>query len=186
MWAEEKVGTPLSSTGEDGEIALLGLFPTRIYRRSMEALGDQAETETLGNVSGDPGYIYIVEDHGRFKIGKTGRTAERMRAAKTWLPDMKILACKPFWNVSQIERDLHAGFSVGWYSGEWFALDDCDRDILLEGFSEFSDDDRDANTANFVRWCNSDGMVESIMECDRQARGLKPFLDQESFSKKVK
>ena len=150
----------------------------------MKTPGGQTEIETRDDIAGDPGYIYIVEDHGRFKIGKTRRTAARMRAAKTWLPDMQLLACKPFWNISQVERDLHAGFSVGWYAGEWFALDDGDRDILLDGFGEFSDDDRDANTANFVRWCNSDGIAESIIERDRQAIGLKRFLDQESFSKK--
>jgi hypothetical protein len=141
-----------------------------------------AELPAAGD--GDPGCIYIVQDHGRLKIGKSTRTADRMRAAKTWLPDMEILACKPFWNVSQVERDLHAGFSVGWYAGEWFDLDDCDRGILLEGFAEFSDHDRDANTADFIRWCNSEGMTESIIECDRQARGLKRFLREESFSKK--
>jgi len=142
------------------------------------------EPEAPSDREGDPGFIYIVEDHGRLKIGKTKRTVDRMRAAKTWLPDMALLACKPFWNVSQVERDLHAGFSVGWYAGEWFALDDCDRDILVEGFGEFSDVDRDANTADFTRWCNSEGMVESIIECDRQANGLKRFLGEESFARR--
>lgn len=135
----------------------------------------------------DPGFIYIVEDQNRFKIGKTKNTSKRMKAAKTWLPDMKIHGYKPFWNTSYIERCLHAGFSIGWYAGEWFSFDDNnDRDLLLEGFAEFSDNDRDTNSIDFIYWFNSNGMAEFIMEQNEQRLSLPKFLKQESWNRKSK
>ncbi len=48
----------------------------------------------------DPGFIYIVENHGKYKIGKSKRARIRLSAAKTWLPDMKLVGHKPFGDVS--------------------------------------------------------------------------------------
>ena len=31
----------------------------------------------------DPGFLYVIEDKARFKIGKTRSTKERLKAAKT-------------------------------------------------------------------------------------------------------
>ena len=42
----------------------------------------------------DPGFIYIVESQNRLKIGKTKNAGQRIKAAKTWLPDMKLHGCK--------------------------------------------------------------------------------------------
>ena len=68
----------------------------------------------------DPGYIYIVKNGGHYKIGKTKKSEQRIKAAKTWLPDMKLIGVKPFWGVSHHERLLHTGFAAYWYQGEWF------------------------------------------------------------------
>lgn len=133
---------------------------------------------------GDPGYVYVIEDQGRLKIGKTKDAITRMRAASTWLPDMKLLACKPFWHVSEVEHYIHAGFSAFWYSGEWFVPDDDARECLLFFFSYLSDTDHSENTRDFARWCNSDGLSESIMEHGRQGVSLRKFLKDTSFSKK--
>jgi hypothetical protein len=65
----------------------------------------------------DPGYIYIIENHGRYKLGKTNSTQARLRSARTWLPDMALVAFKPFWGVSHHERQLHTGFASYWYAG---------------------------------------------------------------------
>ncbi len=110
-----------------------------------------------------------------------------MKAAKTWLPDMKIHGHKPFWNISHIERCLHVGFSIGWYAGEWFSFEDSnDRDLLLEGFAEFSDNDKDKNSINFIYWFNNNGMTEFIMEQNEQHLSLPKFLKQESWNRKSK
>jgi hypothetical protein len=108
-----------------------------------------------------------------------------MRAARTWVPDMKLVGCKPFWNVSNVERDLHAGFAIGWYAGEWFEFDNInDRDLLLEGFLEFSDEDRDTNSVDFIYWFNSNGMAEFVIEWHRQNLALSKFLKQETWVKR--
>jgi hypothetical protein len=139
----------------------------------------------FGVAEKDPGFIYLLEHAGRLKIGKTVNVADRLRAAKTWLPDCTVVGAKPFWNVSAIERDLHAGFSRGWYSGEWFSLDDeLDKVLLIEGFAEFSDTDRDMNSVDFIYWFNSSGLAEFVIELNSQNLTLPKFLHQESEVKK--
>ncbi|MFC2254752.1 hypothetical protein ACETRX_34420 [Labrys portucalensis] len=63
----------------------------------------------------DSGYIYIVEHHGQYKIGKTTRTKQRMLAAQIRLPNMHLIGFKPFWGMSHHERRLHTGFVRSWY-----------------------------------------------------------------------
>lgn len=129
----------------------------------------------------DPGYIYIIESNDRFKIGRTKSREQRFRAAKTWLPDMKLIGIKPFWNVRSVERCLHEGFARCWYGGEWFELlDEGYRETLLDAFAWFSDSDRDRNSVDFVYWFNSDGMSEFVIERSKQRITLPKFLRQES------
>lgn len=130
----------------------------------------------------DPGYIYVIEHHGQYKIGKTTSTKERLKAAKTWLPDMNLIGLKPFWGMSHHERLLHTGFAFYWYAGEWYKFDGDDetRDLLLDNFAAFSDDNPDANSVNFIYWYNGDGMVELQMAMDEQRLSLRKFQRQES------
>lgn len=133
----------------------------------------------------DPGYIYVIQNHGRFKIGKCKTVSLRLKAARTWLPDMTVLGHKPFWNVSNIERELHTGFSLHWYAGEWFEFaEEYDRQILISGFLEFSDSDRDTNSVDFIYWFNSEGIAEYVIERQQQGLTLPKFLRRESSSKK--
>ncbi|MEI5680092.1 MULTISPECIES: GIY-YIG nuclease family protein [unclassified Mesorhizobium] len=134
----------------------------------------------------DPGFIYVIESHGRYKIGKTKRTEDRLKAAKTWLPDMSLIGFKPFWGVSHHERALHAGFARYWYAREWFNFegDDDVRDLLLDGFTAFSDDSPDRNSVDFIYWFNGDGMAEFLIEMDRQRLSLSKFQKQESLTLK--
>ncbi|MFE1600603.1 GIY-YIG nuclease family protein [Methylobacterium sp. ID0610] len=135
----------------------------------------------------DDGYIYIIEDRGRYKIGKTTDAKTRTRAAKTWLPDMRLMGIKPFWNVSKVERMLHEGFCRGWYYGEWFEFEDEDyKETLLDGFIAFSDEDRDINSVNFIYWFNGEGMAEFSIERARQHLSLPKFVKQESNTQKNK
>ncbi len=130
----------------------------------------------------DPGYIYVIEHHGQYKIGKTTSTKERLKAAKTWLPDMNLIGLKPFWGMSHHERLLHTGFAFYWYAGEWYKFDGDNetRDLLLDNFTAFSDDNPDANSVNFIYWYNGDGMVELQMAMDEQQLSLRKFQRQES------
>lgn len=133
----------------------------------------------------DPGSIYVIESLGRYKIGKTTDATARLRAAKTWLPDMQLKGCKPFWNVTVLERQLHIGFARCWYAGEWFNFEnEEDRDLLLDGFLAFSDSDRDRNSIDFIYWMSGDGMAEFVRERHQQRLSIPKFLAQESLSKK--
>lgn len=134
----------------------------------------------------DPGFIYIVESQGKYKIGKSKGAQKRLSAAKTWLPDMKLIGQKPFWRMSHHERCLHTGFARYWYSGEWFDFtgDDDARDLLLEGFTAFRDEDPDRNSVDFIYWFNGDGMAEFLIEQASQKLPLPKFQKQESINKK--
>lgn len=134
----------------------------------------------------DSGYIYIIESHGRYKVGKTKRTENRLKAARTWLPDINLIGIKPFWGVSHHERLLHIGFASYWYSGEWFNFDGDDdaRDLLIDGFTAFTDDNPDRNSVDFVYWYNGEGMAEFLMEMDRHKVSLPKFQKQESAGRK--
>jgi hypothetical protein len=117
----------------------------------------------------NPGWLYIVKNGDLFKIGKTTNPKRRLFGeARTWLPDMKLIGVKPFWNISELERQLHSGLANLWYSGEWHKFPDDSYDFVFEEFSEFYDDDRDMNSVDFIYWINSSGMAELIIEqCNR-------------------
>ena len=133
----------------------------------------------------DPGYIYLIKQDDKFKIGKSINVEARMKAAKTWLPDMEIIGIKPFWNISEIERNLHEGFARCWYEGEWFEpIDEGYRETLLSNFTAFSDTNRDMNSVDFIYWFNGDGLSEFVMERSSQGLTLPKFLKQESDIKK--
>jgi hypothetical protein len=130
-----------------------------------------------------PGYIYMIQDHNRFKIGRTVSRSSRLRAAATWLPDAKIIGIKPFWDHRRIEVHLHEGFADSWYDREWFApYDDDYRNVMVDGFSEFSDQDRFRNSVDFIYWFNSSGMAEFVIERARQNKPLRSFQRQETFA----
>ncbi len=98
---------------------------------------------------------------------------------------MRVIGIKPFWNVKRLEKDLHDGFAHCWYSGEWFELlDEGYRDTLIDGFTGFSDTDRDMNSVDFIYWMNGDGMSEMLMARSEQKLSSAAFRRQESLAKK--
>jgi hypothetical protein len=133
----------------------------------------------------NPGYIYIVHADERLKIGKSKDRASRMRAAKTWLPDMSLIGVKPFWIVDRFEKDLHEGLAQWWYEGEWFHPGgDPYLDNFLFNFRAFSDDDaqRDMNSVNFLYWMHD--MAEVAMERASRGQTLRAFQRDVSEVKK--
>ncbi|GJE55919.1 MULTISPECIES: GIY-YIG nuclease family protein [Methylobacterium] len=151
----------------------------------FEAVGSIMPVWRLHRV--DPGFVYVIENHGLYKIGKTCKSAARLKAAKTWLPDMKLIGLKPFWGLAHHERMLHTGFAQYWYALEWFDFqeDDAAREILLSGFAAFSDDNPDCNSVNFIYWFNGDGMAEIVMAQNEMRLSLSRFRKQESRSQKI-
>tara|TARA_X000001316_G_C910523_1_gene25970 strand:- start:129 stop:599 length:471 start_codon:yes stop_codon:yes gene_type:complete len=133
----------------------------------------------------DPGYIYIFENDGKYKIGKSINPAARIKTAKTWLPDMNVVGIKPFWNVSRIERLLHVGMSISWYDREWFEpLDESYLDTMTGQFKEFYDEDINRNSVDFIYWYNSSGMAEFAIDLNYQKVSVKKFMRTESSRKK--
>jgi hypothetical protein len=130
----------------------------------------------------DPGWIYIFKNEGLLKVGKTTDPKRRIREARTWLPDMEVLGIKPFWNVGEIEQTLHEGCAPFWHAGEWFKIEDAnDYELLVDGFHEFYDEDRDSNSVDFIYWWNSSGFAEFSMERDSHNMSLKKWKQCKAY-----
>lgn len=76
------------------------------------------------------GYIYILKDteiSGYYKIGKTRKPHERMKAFGVHLPFaaelIHVIEC---YSADEVERRLHGQFADKRKRGEWFALTDED------------------------------------------------------------
>lgn len=133
----------------------------------------------------DPGYIYVIENGARLKIGKSKDRFSRVRAAKTWLPDLHLIGVKPFWLVDNCEKSLHEGLAQWWYEGEWFHPgDDPYREEFLDSFGAFFDDPshRDQNSVNFLYWMGE--MAEFAVERAERRQGLRAFQRDLSNVKK--
>lgn len=124
----------------------------------------------------DPGWLYLMKHQTLFKIGKTKNPSKRIREAKIWLPYIEIIAVKPFWNVSKLERKLHEGIANYWHKGEWFAFPDSDsHEFLVDGFKGFYGKDRDTNSVDFIYWYNSSGMTELQIQRSNRRVSLRRF-----------
>jgi hypothetical protein len=133
----------------------------------------------------EPGYVYIIENAGKFKIGSSKPGRNRLRAAQTWLPDMMILGVKPFWDYKEKERLLHVGCADCWYDGEWFLpLDNDYREFLFSEFNAFSDDDINKNSVDSICFYNGSGMAEFAMEQHSQDIPLRQFQRQNAVMSK--
>jgi hypothetical protein len=130
----------------------------------------------FGVAKRDPGWLYLMRAGDLFKIGKTKNPKRRIRDALTWSPDIEVVAMKPFWNISALERMIHEGLSDSWHKGEWFKfLDDDMQDFMVEGLCGFYELDRDMNSVDFIYWYNGSGMVEFQIERDSRGVSLKRF-----------
>jgi hypothetical protein len=129
----------------------------------------------------NPGFVYVIESAGKFKIGSSKTRSDRIRNAKTWLPDMTIIGVKPLWNYKEKERLLHVGNAMCWYDREWFIpYDDAFNEYFVEEFKAFSETDINRNSVDFVYWFNGSGMAEFVIEQNRQSMGLRKFQRQET------
>jgi len=151
----------------------------------MEKLSNFRPDLKNWNISkNDPGWVYIIKNVGLYKFGKTTNPKKRIQEARTWIPDLEVLAVKPFWNVSVIEHAMHQGMAEFWYDKEWFRIDDDLYECIIEGFQSFYDEDRDMNSVNFSYWYHGSGLSEFAAErADREERLLE-FQRNESRHKR--
>jgi len=140
----------------------------------------------FGSSPTNHGWIYLVKNGHLYKIGTTTNPQRRLhKDAKTWLPDMQILAVKPFFNAKELERDLHTGLAMQWYSGEWFKFDHkWMEEFFVETFSEFYDDDPASNSVDFIYWFNGNGFAEFTLDRSWKSQSLPKFQQETSVVKK--
>ncbi|MCD0421927.1 GIY-YIG nuclease family protein [Rubrivivax sp. JA1024] len=132
------------------------------------------DLDVFGVERNDPGWIYIFENGDLLKVGKTTAPKRRIREARTWIPTIKIVGIKPFWNVSSIERTIHEGCAPYWHGGEWFEFETRnDYQLLIDGFQEFYEEDPDSNSVDFIYWWNSSGFAEFSIERRAQRMSLR-------------
>ncbi len=125
----------------------------------------------------DPGFLYMFESEGRYKVGRTTNPKSRVSAARTWLPSAKLIGVKPFWQHRGAEFYLHLGFAQTWLTQEWFAApDEGYQECMVEEFQAFSDTEIDRNSVDFVYWINGSGMSELIREFNECGVSKAAFL----------
>jgi T5orf172 domain len=137
--------------------------------------------QNYGVRSGNPGWLYILQNGSRFKIGKTINFQKRIKEARTWIPEIQTVGVKPFWHASHIEQTLHIALSDYWVGLEWFDFDgDEFEEWFFEEFHAFSDQDINSNSVDFIYWMNSTGMSEFTLEKSQRDISLPEWRRQEA------
>lgn len=146
---------------------------------------EESSIRNFGVQAQDPGYVYIIKDTDRYKIGCSKSRKSRIQEAKTWLPHIEVIGVKPFWNHRQKEKMLQIGYSHCWYDGEWFKLhDDGYFETLIPLFRAFSDTDINSNSIDFIYWFNGSGMAELRMELSSRQQSIKSFQKELAIERK--
>ena len=131
---------------------------------------------------GSPGWLYVMRAGSRLKVGKTTNFDNRLKTARTWVPEIQVVGVKPFWHVTHIERTLHIALTDYWVDREWFDFNgDHFEEYFIESFCEFYDDDINKNSVDFIYWMNSTGMSEFTIEHSRRKVSLPEWRRQEGF-----
>lgn len=83
-----------------------------------------------------PGYVYVVEGGGYYKIGK----AKDIRNRTTWfelkLPfEVKLVYLIESEYYSETEKELHLAFANKRINGEWFDLTEEDLDYIMRTYT---------------------------------------------------
>jgi hypothetical protein len=133
----------------------------------------------------DPGWIYAVKNGQFVKVGKTKDPNRRLLGeARTWAPDLEVIGVKPFWNISRVERSLHAGLAEHWHRGEWHKFDDANvywLNFFTEAFKEFSDNDRDMNSVNFGYWMQGTNYAEFAYARHQHKMSLRQWQECRAY-----
>ena len=72
------------------------------------------------------GYVYLMKDGSRFKIGHTNSVGRREAEAATWLINARIIHDISTDDPEGVERYWHRRFEPKSIEREWFALDAVD------------------------------------------------------------
>jgi hypothetical protein len=72
------------------------------------------------------GYVYLLKDGRRFKIGHTNSVGRRKSEAMTWLKDPRLVHQIPTDDPEGVERYWHRRFEERHSEREWFLLTQAD------------------------------------------------------------
>lgn len=129
----------------------------------------------------DPGWIYLVEHQSRFKIGRTSNPKKRFREARTWIPDINVIALKPFWGCRYVERVLHITLVWHWHANEWHQfLDEEHERFIVSELVAFDDYDINKNSVDFPYFINGSGLGEFGVEFASRKTTLSKWRQQEA------
>ena len=129
----------------------------------------------------DPGFIYVIQHTEMLKIGRSINPRKRIKEAKTWIPDMRIIGIKPFWNHREKENSIHIGLAQFWKQSEWYDFgNDEFFEYFLDEFRAFDDQDINSNSLNFTYMMNGTGMSEFTLEQSRERIVKSRFLRKNS------
>lgn len=129
----------------------------------------------------DPGYIYVLRDRGRYKIGKSKQPRSRIRSARTWIPDVQTIGVKPFWFHGELEKYLQVGLAQFSLQREWYDFEgDEFEDWFVEEWTSFHDGQPDKNTRDFTYFMNGTGMAEFTLAWSSQEISKSKFLWENS------
>jgi hypothetical protein len=147
----------------------------------MKNLFDVDEARRSFDPPEDPGFVYLLKDRGRFKLGRTTSPQYRLRVARTWIPDIEIVAMKPFWFHRAVEWNTQIGLAVFHHKGEWFDFaGDEFEETFIDEFAYFSDDNPIRNSLSFPYFMNGIGMNEFTLEWSRRGVSKRRFLQENS------
>ncbi|MGY3670932.1 GIY-YIG nuclease family protein (plasmid) [Marinovum sp. KMM 9989] len=129
----------------------------------------------------DPGFIYLFSDRGRYKVGRTIAPEKRIKAARTWIPDIQVIGMKPFWFHSELESYIHVGLAAFAFDREWFDFEgDEFKQEFIDEFSFFKDEDPIGNTRSFAYFVNGTGMNGFTLDWSSQGCSKRQFLRDNS------
>lgn len=93
------------------------------------------------------GYVYILESSNSYKIGRTkNEIKKRLQTLQTGSSNPILLKTSIQSNREDIlESRLHQIFAIYRYQGEWFKLNNMDKELLIHpycnnGYCHFNDD----------------------------------------------
>lgn len=129
----------------------------------------------------DPGYIYVLRDRGRYKVGRSTRPKNRIRNARTWIPDLEIIGVKPFWFHSSLETYLQVGLAQFSFQREWFEFNgDEFENHFTEAWTSFKDKHPELNNRDFTYFINGTGMADFTLMWSSQHTSKSKFLREMS------
>ncbi|MDU0362484.1 hypothetical protein RWK44_18970 [Rhizobium sp. 25PS6] len=150
----------------------------------LESFQPSAYLGRFGVSADDPGYIYVIRSQSRWKIGRSTGKRDRLRQARTWIPDGEVVGIKPFWNHRAVEKYLQLGLAMFWYKGEWYDFgDDEFEESFIEEFIAFDDVDISRNSIDFIYFMNSSGMSEYTFEFSQRKVSKASFQREESVNR---